>query len=94
MNELEFFENPNGSGNLLAFVEGGLVVVKAGISIPDAVAMLESGDKVKAVEGEYQGKPSTTYLVGWAGNGTKVAVKGITAHKSSPRAKITITLLD
>lgn len=89
MLELEFFESSNGSGNLVALIDGGVITAKAGISAERAAQMLETGEQVRAVAGEYKGEPTLNYLVGFGSNGTVVTLKGIKAAKpGSNRPKV------
>ena len=91
---LEFFDSPNGSGNRMCLIEGGMIVAKAGLTNEEIKRMLETGEGVTTREGEYQGKPSLTTFVGFASNGVTINVSAVKTHKGAPRAKVAIEYVD
>ena len=91
--KLDFFENPT-SGNLMCVTTEGVIVAKKGMSVDAITSALENGD-ARVVEGEYQGKPSKSILVGFGREAVlSVDLKKLQARKSSPAVAVEITYLD
>ena len=91
--KLDFFENPT-SGNLMCITTEGVIVAKRGMTAEQVVTALESGE-ARVLEGEYNGKPSKSILVGFGRDAVlSIDVKKLQARKSSPAVAVEITYLD
>jgi len=79
--KLEFF--PGKNGHMLCPTSEGLIVINKDIKLEDGIKLLESGE-ARVVESTFNGKPSTSILVGFAStNSTQVEVKAIKAKRSA-----------
>ena len=91
--KLDFFENPT-SGNLMCITTEGVIVAKRGMTPEDVAKALQNGD-ARVLEGEYNGKPSKSILVGFGREAVlSVEVSKLQARKSSPAVAVEITYLD
>lgn len=90
--KLEFF--PGKSGHKLCPTSEGLIVANKDMSDEDIAKALEAGE-CRVVEGEYNGKPSRSILVGFGSQNTvAIEVKSLKARKTSATAQVTFTYLD
>jgi hypothetical protein len=90
--KLAFFTGKN--GHRLCPTSEGLIVAHQDLTDEQIAKALEAGEG-RMVEGEYNGKPSRSILVGFDnGNTTEIEVKALRARKATPVAAVTLEFVD